>query len=367
MMKHLIAVFILFAFVAACKDGGPERAGIERTVVKGVETEEIRKTVVDEYYRASGTVRAGTISDVAARVMGEVTSVEVREGQRVARGELLLTIDDADAVERAAQAEEGYRAASKALEAAGQNKRLADLTYERYRNLYEEKAVSEHEMDEMETGKRIADIEYEKARAALERAKAGFEEAKVNLEFTKIKAPVAGVVTWKNVEVGDMALPGSPLLRIEDDSSYRLEVNVDEKQHGNVRTGMPVYVDVDSADGRIEGKVAEVVPAVDPGTRTFLVKIDLDGESLRTGQFGRAMIPVGKKETILVPAGAVVEKGQLLGVYTVGSGGIISYRLIRIGAGYDGRVEVLSGLKEGDRVIVTGADKAVDGGIVGNI
>ncbi len=366
-MKNLITVLILFLFIAACKDGAEsDHAGIERPIVTGVKTREIKKAGVDEYYRASGTVKARTVSDVASRVMGTVTSIEVKEGDTVSEGELLLTIDDADMAQREAQAKEGYREVSKALEAAGQNKRLTDLTYGRYRNLYEEKAISEHEMDEIETRKKIADIEYEKAQAGLNRAKAGFEEARINLEFTKIKAPAAGIVTGKNVEVGDMAVPGAPLLRVEDNSSYRLEVNVDEKLHGDLRVGMPVYADIGSLNLRVEGRVAEIVPAIDPGTRTFLVKIDLDGESLKTGLYARVLIPVGKKETILVPAEAVVEKGQLVGVYTVGSDGVINYRLIRIGSEYNGGIEVLSGLKEGDIVIVEGSDRAIDGGIIEN-
>lgn len=366
-MKNLMAVLTLFVFIAACGDGGEsDRTGIKRPVVTGVKTEEIKKTGVDEYHRASGTVKAKTISDVASRVMGTVTSITVKQGQRVARGELLLTIDDTDTAQRAAQAREGYREVSKSLEAAGQNKRLTDLTYERYRNLFDDKAISRHEMDEIETRKKIADIEYEKTLAALNRAKASFEEARINLGFTKIKAPVPGVVTGKNIEVGDMAVPGEPLLRVEDDSSYRLEVYVDEKLHGNLRVGMPVYAHIDALNRGVKGKVAEIVPAIDPGTRTFLVKIDLDSESLGTGLFARVLIPVGKKETILVPAEAIVEKGQLVGVYTVGSGGIINYRLIRRGKEYNGDIEVLSGLKEGERIIVEGSDKAIDGGVVGN-
>lgn len=363
-MKNLIVVLLLFVFAAACGDGGADHKGIKRPVVTGVKTQRIKKTDVDEYYRASGTVKAGTVSDLASRVMGTVTSIEVKQGQRVARGELLLTIDDTDAAQRAAQAKESYREASKALEASAQNRRLANLTYERYRNLYDDKAISRHEMDEIETNKKIADIEYEKALAGLGRAKASFEEARANLEFTRIKAPVNGVVTGKNVEVGDMAVPGEALLRVEDDSSYELEVNVDEKLHGNLRVGMPVYAEIDSLNRRVKGEVSEIVPAIDPATRSFLVKISLDGESLGTGLFARALIPVGKKETILVPADAIVEKGQLVGMYTVGSGGIVNYRLIRKGAEYSGGVEVLSGLTEGDTVIVEGSDNAIDGGVI---
>ena len=364
-MKYITVLLILSLTIAACGDGSDSgKTAAERPVIKGVKTEKIRKTEVDEYYRTSGTVKAKTVSDVASRVMGTVTSVGVKDGDKVSEGEVLLTIDDRDIARRADAAREGYREAQHSLDAAGENKRLTELTYERYKNLYDDKAISAHEMDEIETRKDVAASEFERASAALGRAKANLEEAEINLGFTKIRAPVAGVVTGKKAEVGDMAVPGEVLLRVEDNSSFTLEVNVDEKMLGKLEPGMAVYADIDALGREIEGRITEVNPAIDPGTRTFLVKLALGGDSLRTGMYASTLIPSGKRQAILVPRAAVIEKGQLEGVYTVNDEGVATYRLVRTGRDYNGALEILSGLKDGDVVIVVGAQKAIDGGVV---
>lgn len=362
-MKHTLPLLILIVLALSCGSDG-DKEGVERPGVSGVKTEVLRRTETDEFYRTSGTVKAGTISDVASRVMGRVTSIKVEEGERVAEGEVLMTIEDDDIRQKALAAKESYRVAENAFKAAEHNKRLSELTYERYRNLYNERAISLQEMDEIETRKNVAALDYEKARAALNQAKANANEAQVNLGFATIRAPSSGIVTEKNIEVGSMASPGVPLLRVEDDSTYRIDVNVDEAFFDKLSPGMPVTVELGSSGRKAEGTVTDVVPAVDPRTRTFLVKIALDGEALKTGQYARVLIPVGTKEAIVVPEKAVVEKGQLVGVYTVGKDGVVSYRLIRTGNKYDGGVEVLSGLKAGDTIIVEGTDKAVDGGIL---
>ena len=112
------------------------------------------------------------------------------------------------------------------------------------------------------------------------------------------------------------------------------------------------------------GRVTRVVSAIDPATRTFLVEAALKGTSLRSGVYGKVLIPGGTREAILVPTSAVVEKGRLTGVYVVDENGIVNYRLIRKGETYDTGAEILSGLKNGERIIVTGTERAVDGGIL---
>ncbi len=364
-MDKLIIILLLSLLIVGCKDGGD--VDIQRPPVTGVTVVEVNPTEVDVHYKTSGTVMAKTISDLASRIMGTVISIEVKQGDRVAEGELLLTIDDRDMVHKVRAAEQGYKELSKALEAAKQNKHLLNLTYERYKSLYDEKALSGQEMDEMETRKKVADIEFERAQAALGRGKANLEELRINLDFTRIKSPISGIITEKRVEVGNTVVPGVPLLKVEDNSSYRLEVMVDEKLFKKLLVGMPVNVHINALNRDVKGQISEIVPAIDPGTRTFLIKIDINNEEpLRTGLYAKALIPNGKRIAILVPEDVIVEKGQLVGVYTVDDRGIVNYRLIRVGASFSGGVEVLSGLKQGDRIIVDGLQKVTDGGILKN-
>ena len=161
-----------------------------------------------------------------------------------------------------------------------------------------------------------------------------------------------------------MAVPGVPLLTVETSAAFRAEVAIDESLSGKLKTGTPVLVSIESINRRIPGKITEIVPAVDSLSRTFIAKISVSGVGLRSGLYAKVRIARGKKEIILVPKSAVVEKGQLTGVYAVDGQGLVAYRLVRIGKEYDGNWEILSGLKSNDRIIVQGVEKAVDGGIV---
>ena len=332
-----------------CKDKvGP--AAVSRQTVKGVTVTEVHPSEVEQYFETSGTIRAKTISQIAARTLGAVTSLRVKEGDRVHAGQVLLTVDDRDAVQRVIASE-------KALESAEQNRSLADITYGRYRKLYDEKALSRQEIDQIETQKKITELDYERSKALL-------NEARVNRDFTTISSPVSGVVTEKKTERGSMAVPGVPLLTVEDVSSFILEVNLDEHLTGKVTAGTPVDIAVDATNQQLRGKITEIVPSIDPLSRTFIAKIAITGPSLRTGLYARIKIPAGKKIAIVLPDKAIVEKGQLTGVYAVDQGGIISFRLVRPGSHYGDNVEILSGINANDRVIIDNISRAVDGGIV---
>lgn len=345
----VFAALMIPGFLAGCGDRvAPGTAEVKRPAITGATVAVVQPAKVRDDYETSGTVKARVSSVIASRVMGSVTAVHVRAGDRVRAGQLLATLDDRDAAQR-------VRAAEQAFEAAKQGRSMADLTYQRYRKLHDEKALARQEIDQIETQKKVADAQYEQA-------KAGLEEARVWQGFTRITAPASGVVTERRVDPGAMAMPGAPLFTVESDGGFQLEAAVDEALSGNVRVGDVAAVTVDTLGLDTKGNVIEVVPAVDPATRTFLVKIALADKGLRSGLFARVRLPRGEREAILVPKGAVVEKGQLTGVFAVDPRGIVTYRLVRTGKTHGGGVEVLSGLQAGDRIITAGLDKAVDGG-----
>jgi RND family efflux transporter MFP subunit len=359
----LILSLLLLASLAGCKEKHVPKE-VERPEITGVKVETVTPSPVDEYYEATGTVRANTVSVISSRLMGAVTSIEVKEGDRVKRGQLLLVLDDRDAAARAMAAEEGLTEAMSALEAAEEQKELADITYERYKNLFEEKALTRQELDSMAAGQKVAQAGLRRAEAAVERARASLREAEVLLGFSRVTAPVGGIVTEKRIDQGSMAVPGAPLLTIEDDSAYRIEVYVDERHIGHMKAGMTAEVFIPSMDRRAMAEVVETVPSVDPASRTFLAKLALRDNALKGGLYGRVRFPVGTKQAIVLPHSAILQRGQLTGVYGVDENGVVSYRLVRVGKGRDGMVEVLSGIKPGDRVIVEGALNAVDGGVL---
>lgn len=368
LLQVLFSLLAAGLLLAGCGEkGAPIAAQVKRPTISGVSIATLASTRVDEFYEAAGTVRAANTIYVAGRVMGSVTSLLVKEGDAVEKDRLLLTIDDRDVVQKVKAAEAGYREAAKALEAARQNRELADITHRRYKKMYDEKAISGQEMDQFETQKKLAGLEYERVQEMLTRTAAGLSEAKIYLGFTSIVSPVKGIVTEKKIEVGGMAVPGMPLLTVENTAAFHAEVTVDEGLSGKLRVGAPVLVSIEAISRQIPGKITEILPAVDPLSRSFTVKVSLSGDGLRSGLYAKMRIASGKKEIILAPRSAIVEKGQLTGVYAVDGQDVVTYRLVRTGKEYDGHLEILSGLKPNDRIVVQGVEKAVDGGVMENV
>ncbi len=358
----LMVLFLLF-FGCGEKEKPPS-SPVQRPLITGITLLQISPSSIDAFYETSGTVKAGTTSIISSRSMGTVTAVKFKEGDRVKAGQVLLTIDDHDLVQKVAEAEAANQEASKALEAAVQNKSLAEVTYDRYKNLHREKVITQQEMDQIETQKKVAQAEVDRLKETVKRATASLEWARIYRGYARVQAPVSGVVTEKKIDPGSLAVPGMPLLTIEDTSRFKVEAYIDEQLIQRFKAGTRADVLFEGTRERIPGFIAEVVPAVDPATRTYLIKIPLQGPALRSGLYCRILIFEGKKETLLIPKKAVVERGQLTGVYVVDEKGVMTLRLIRIGKEYADRTEVLSGLKGGERIVVEGVERAVDGGMV---
>ena len=346
---YLLTLFILFAFVTAgCK--GKTEDSVKRPQISGVKVEPVTVSKVDDIYEVTGTVRSNQTSLVASRVMGTVTFIPVREGDFVQKGQLLLTIDDRDVAQR-------LQAAKMLAEAAKQNSDLTDKTWQRYKKLHTEDVVSQQEMDRIDTQKKLADAEYN-------RVKAMADEAATYLSFTKVTAPVSGRITEKRIEAGSMATPGMPLLVIEGGGNSYIEVSIDAGIGNSVKTGMAVEAEVETEDRPLAGIIKEVFPAVDPSSRTFTAKIGFKDVNPRSGLFARVRIPIGKKESIIVPDQAVVRKGQLTGLYAVDDNRLVTYRLVRTGKVSAAGTEILSGLKANDRIVTSGIEKVIDGGMI---
>jgi len=364
-LVKILVIAVLSLLPASCRDKtGPESAEVKRPLVSGVQSTEVVVSVIDDYYESSATVKAKTASVVAARMMGTVTMLAAREGDRVKAGQLLLTLDDRDVRQKINAARAALAEAENGVAAAARQKELAQTTYGRYRNLYDGKALTRQELDETETRMQVAGFEYERYGEMVKRARAGLAEAEVYQDFTQVSSPVDGVVSTRQIELGTMVMPGVPLFTIEDNSSFRLEIGVNETLVDRLAPGLPVAVTIPATGMELAGAISDVVPAVDPGTRNFLVKIEVAGAGLQSGMYARVRIPVGTRPAILLPRDIIVEKGQLNGVYTVEAGNVITYRLVRLGRLYGDKQEILAGLQPGDKVIVEGVDRAVDGGLL---
>ena len=170
--------------------------------------------------------------------------------------------------------------------------------------------------------------------------------------YSEIIAPFSGTIITKSIDPGTLAAPGAPLFTIEREGAYRLEASVEESRLSLARVGKAVSVTIDGIDQTFPARVAEVVPSVDAAARTGTVKIDLPLlPGLRSGLFGRALFDTGGRKLLTVPSAGIMERGQLQSVY-VAENNVAHTRLVTVGTRVKDRVEVLSGLNQGDRVIV---------------
>lgn len=282
----------------------------------------------------TGQVTAVSQATLSSKVQGLVREVRVQEGSAVKKGDSLVVLDSRDLEAELARTE---------AEIENAKAHLA-----RMNRLYEQESVAKQEL--------------ENATRAFKVAQAAKRAADAQLSYTFVKAPFDGVITEKRIEAGELAAPGQPMLKIEDPARMRLEVTVAEGDLKAIRTGDKVEVIIDAlGEQPINGSIALILPAGDPATHTFLVKVVLPPTpGLRSGMFGRLRIEKGRTPTLVVAKSSVVERGQLTGVFVVGEDQIARIRWVKPGRTMGSQVEVLSGLTAGERILAD-ASRGVDG------
>ncbi len=227
-----------------------------------------------------------------------------------------------------------------------------------------QKSVSPQEFDEVATRARSASARVAALRSQQAEAVAAVAAARTMQGYTRIQAPFDGVVTERKVDPGAMAAPGTPLLTVEKIGALRLEVAVDESLLSAVRVGPAVPVVMEAfADSPMQGKVARIVPSADPGSRSFLVKIDLPpNKGLYSGMFGHAMFARGSTRDVLtIPRSALVTHGSMQSVYVVGPNQVAEVRYISTGNSHGDEIEVLSGLSSGESIVDSPGERELAG------
>jgi RND family efflux transporter MFP subunit len=295
----------------------------------------VEPSAIDSVVTAAGALSSRNISMLSSKVMGRVVQLSVQEGDQVAAGRLLVKIDSGEITAQAVQAQAAYN--------------NARLQYDRIKGLFDAKASTQMEMDQATLG--------------LENAQAGLQAAKAMESYTIITAPISGQIVEKHINLGEMALPGQPLIRIEDNRNLRLEVTAKEQDILSIQPGNPVKVLIDAMPGtEISGRVSQVVQASDVRTHSFIVKIDIPAhKGLITGMYGKASFTIGRHEAVLVPKSALVETSGISGVYIVSAQGNAVFQLVQIGETRGDQVEVLAGLRSGDTVVTDNSLGRIEG------
>jgi RND family efflux transporter MFP subunit len=280
-----------------------------------------------------GTVRSKQRAVIEAKVSGRLLQFLAAPGQIVKSGELLAELD---VQEIRAQREQAKAVLDQAQRDLG-----------RQQELITKKATSQQEL--------------EAAGARVKVAIASLNEAETMLGYARVTAPFDGIITRKLAELGDLAMPGKPLVEIEAPAPLRFEIDLPESLLERVKPGAKLAVTLPSLPGPLSATVAEISPVADALSRTFLVKLDLpDRPGLRAGQFGRVAVPVAETHLLLVPRVAVLQRGQMEMVFVVKDRRAL-LRLVKTGKQLGDRIEILSGLERGDPVVTSDAARLSDG------
>jgi HlyD family secretion protein len=327
---------------------------------------------VTEFYESIGTVRPKTETRVDSQVMGKVMEVHVRSGDAVTKGQALVRLESREFEVRLEQALQVLSSAGSRQEqmeqaaiAARAERDRAEASFNRTRTYFEAKAATAQDMEQAEATYRQAKARLDQAEKATKEAESGvkqamkgIEEARIALAYTRLSAPEAGEVARRLVEPGDLAVPGRPLLVLQTRGNLRLEALIPESLIVKVRTGTVLELKIDALERFLTGTVEEVVPSVDPATRTILVKVGLPEQGdVFPGMFGRLLLPVKEREAVLVPRRALRRIGQLE-VVTVALNGRWEQVFVTTGRVFDDKIEVLSGLAGGETLALGAEDDA---------
>ena len=302
------------------------------------ETAVVERIVEPAFEWASGTVRSARRTTVAARILARIEEVRVTAGDDVAAGDLLLTLDARDLRARVAQVRES-------LKAAQAQRDLAKRELDRADELLKRGIGTRQRYDQALSALQVGEAEADRLRQSL-------SEAETALSYTQILAPVAGRVIDRLAEPGDTVAPGQPLLRLYDPAALRVEAPVRESLAVRLNVGDALRVEISALAETTNGPIDEIVPFAESGARTLLVKIRMPSDArLYAGLYARVAIPAGERARILVPAEAVTRIGQLEFVTVIEDTGA-ARRMVTSGERLDdGRLDILSGLRAGERVV----------------
>ena len=294
---------------------------------------------VEQTYSVDGVVEATRQSTVSAQISGRVKAIYFDVGDRVSKGQIILRIDEREAN----QALTGSKAQLSQAEAALQNARL---NYERSKQLFEQKFISQAALDK-------AKSDYEMAKAQAEASEAGAEQSALAQSYTAVVAPYAGVVAARMVELGEMVTVGKPLMTGFDPSQLRVIANVPQDKLKDIGIRPSVTVEVPSLSRWIKAASVTIQPSADIRTHSTQVRVDLppNQPNVYPGMFVRTHFVVGKEKKLLIPNSAVVHRSEVVAVYVVDDKGMPHLRQVRLGESNEqNEIEVLAGLNAGERV-----------------
>lgn len=362
----LVILAIAWGAVTKKKDVAATQAE-EVTPVKVVKVD---KGELTSMIKVSGKVAASKEVTIVPQVGGKVTAVKVAVGQKVKKGDLLITIDDSDILAQIKLNEAALGVSKAGQQQAAITYQEAQNNLERMKSLFAQGAISKSQLEEAENAFAKAAASYNpnsgntQTAAQIKQAQAQLEAARINLRNTKITAPIDGVVAAKNIEPGEMASPGSPVLTIVDTDQMTVEGNFAESEVNFAKVGDKVKVYVTSAAKEpFEGYIESVSPIADLTTKAYPVKVRIENTSqlLKGGMTAEILMTAEAKEDVLVlPREALLDQGDKYIVYVI-KDNKAQERVVSIGLTTDNMAEITEGLKAGEQVVISGQQYLSDG------
>ena len=363
-LKFLVLPALALLVLAGCGRGVTSVIAAPAKVAD-LRLAEVRTAEIPETSPVVGTVQARESATLSAQVFGRVNAVLVHEGDSVRAGQVLVRLDNTDARAGVDRAQSSVDAAQHQLEAAKARAALAASTLSRYQMLRDEKSVSPQEFDEMARRSEEASAQLAAAQSNLDAQKASTRSAIVLADYSTITAPFAGIVTARRVDPGALASPGSPLIEVDRAGALQLVVTVDESLLNRLQPGSALAVSIPSVEpAPITARIAQIVPAADAASHSFVVKLDLPTSPhfhLKAGMYGAASLCGATRNAILAPQSAVVAHGSIRSVWVIDSQHLAALRYVSLGSKMGSDVEILSGLSAGEQVVLSPGDRELGG------
>lgn len=334
----IVLLLLMVAWMAGVFDDTIAPGAKDTLAADSATAVSVEKQLVQRYEAVPASVEAKQATLISSRLLARIEKVTVRAGDRVAQNQLLVQLEQTDLQSRVSQAKANVQSASARLTEAEQ-------ALQRARALQEKGLLAQADLDR-------AQANHDALVAGLDSARQALAEAETALGYAQVRAPIAGRIVDRFAEPGDTVQPGMKLLSLYNPDALRVEANVREGLALSLQPGQKLMVGIPARGEQIPAVIEELVPAGNPGSRSFLVKCRLEqGVGLLPGMYARLQVPAGEAEVLLIPADRVARVGQLDLVRVAANDGI-ERRYVRLGRAYAGnKVEVVSGLSEGEKLL----------------
>ena len=299
-------------------------------------------------FAVTGQIEAAHSTNVATRIMGYITKVYVKAGDRVNAGQLLFTINSNDIQAKRSQVDAMLKQAEAAFH-------VAQKDFDRYTALYKQNSASVKELEQIT-------LQYQSAKAGVDAAKGMLHEVSSQLTYANVVAPFSGIVTQKLADEGSLANPGMPIVTIEQSGSLQVTANVPETEIAALKVGDVANVKIDAANKQFQSKLIQINPSSQFTGGQYIIKLSIpaiDAKELLAGMYATIKIQtkgasskVDTSSTVMIPSTALIYRDQLVGVYTISSQNTAMLRWLRIGKTEGDKVEVLSGLAKNEAYII---------------